>query len=694
MSHLFESLPVERVQQQYLQAWQREIRDHGTRDGSQAHQEFQQRACHYLSALRCSLSGLAPPTTVSMAEWIGRGEHIPGIDAFGDWHDQIKSLSTMGADQLQFGLKSMKAALAKSDDEDKGDREALRFFVEYGAYCLAQQLYRTHQQHSHWWDWKRCTACCLETALQNLRNGEDFLARSTLKSHAASFDKVTEHAIYAEIHDRIKNGAKKIRQQNEEHELVLGINAFSAKDIAHEYSKSFMASLGVGLKMHHPNWHCILTAIAHRHCLLSIVELIDGGKMHAAQRELKAAQSCDIPRNPPEIAPSGGAGSKTNSYSSSTSEKSKKPEHRLHRLPQLMHALMRQFAPLLGSHEIVQLRRTCVDFVRYRHDYKSCHDAEEGAQKGYWSEKEEGSEDDTGGPCIYIDPDEFDHEDGLARCLAKTGENMLPDCSADLQEWHQDETTKLLVPCFKYSSFFDFIDPIDDLHIWTILRRKLEWKKLYAAEPKQGDLLEDMLAAIQARPVDMAALDGSVHLRRGRGAKLSVDGELRLLVAACRANSPSALACLMHEAGMQPSVSECFSGETPLHAAAKVGSVRLMELICSTGMIGASKPMPLESQIILDDDGNTVLSVAIRARKVDAVRWLVEECGWNLDGKFERDVQLELRHAPTHAEESSRIMAILAAGGSPVFLAISYLTPTAYTTGIINEIVNAAHGMQ
>jgi hypothetical protein len=689
MSHLFESLPVERVQQQYLQAWQREIRDHGARDGSQAHQEFSQAHFH-----------VAPPTTVAMAEWIGRAEHIAGIDAFGDWRDQIKSLSTMGADQLQLGLKSLKAALVKSDDEDKGDREALRFFVEYGAYCLAQQLYRTHQQHSHWWDWKRCTACCLETALQNLRNGKEFSARSTLKSHAASFDKVTEHAIYAEIHDRIKNGAMKIRQQNEEHELVLGMNALSTKDIAYEYSKSFMASLGVGLEMHHPNWHCILTAIAHRHCLLSIVELIDDGKMHAAQRELKAAQNCNIPRNPPEIAPSGGASSKTSSYSSSTSEKSKKPEHRLHRLLQLMHALMRQFAPLLGSHEIVQLRRTCVDFVRYRHEYTSVIDAEEGAEegahKGYeivWSEKEEGSEDDTREPHIW-DPDEDDHEDGLARCLAKTGENMLPDCSADLQEWHRDETTKLLVPCFKYSSFFDFMDPIDDLHIWTILRRKLEWKKLYAAEPKQGDLLEDMLAAIQARPVDMAALDGSVLLRRGRGAKLSADGELQLLVAACRANSPSALACLMHEAGMQPSVSECFSGETPLHAAAKVGSVRLMELICSTGMIGASKPMPLESQIILDDDGNTVLSVAIRARKVDAVRWLVEECGWNLDGKFERDVQLELRQAPTHAEESSHIMAILAAGGSPVFLAISYLTPTAYTTGIMNEIVNAVHGMQ
>jgi hypothetical protein len=95
-----------------------------------------------------------------------------------------------------------------------------------------------------------------------------------------------------------------------------------------------------------------------------------------------------------------------------------------------------------------------------------------------------------------------------------------------------------------------------------------------------------------------------------------------------------------------------FEGTTPLHAAARVGSVPLMALICSDNTIGASCPMPPEGQGgILDDEARTVLAVAVAAGHVAAVRWLVFECGWDLDHETER---MAVQHAFGQCPSGSR----------------------------------------
>jgi hypothetical protein len=155
----------------------------------------------------------------------------------------------------------------------------------------------------------------------------------------------------------------------------------------------------------------------------------------------------------------------------------------------------------------------------------------------------------------------------------------------------------------------------------------------------------------------LLSLKGIVKLCTDNGAQgsgLNSEDERRCLLLAIRAGDLRALRCLVYEVGMSPGVPHDFTGTTPLHMAARGGSVPMMQVICSDGTSGASMPMP-EGQSLLDEHGMSALGVAIQHGHVRAVKWLIEECGWDLDDEVElRIVRMAFGRCPDGSTNAVR----------------------------------------
>lgn len=412
-----------------------------------------------------------------------------------------------------------------------------------------------------------------------------------------------------------------------------------AEKLERAFETAFMLGLGQGLSMHHGNWHDVSCAIAYRHSLVNIVKFIEAGQISSARRALKAARSCELCRKPMEPAwdlaamrakmdqlaqnaSQGGTGAASSSLDGGSSASSHDagsssdalsaapvvtPPPPLHPLLQVVCTVLECVAKHLTTHSLVMLRRSCRDANASRAEVP-LHMETPGA-----------------------DPERL----GLAFRLAK---------ALEVEHglgWPSERV-------FEFSSSLRMYDDAIDEHQTKLVgRRRALLRQRFREHPERGDA---------AHSVAVHGLhDGLVALRRvmemdgdgAGGSELKAETERRLLMSAIANDDRPALRYLMYEIGISPGVPHDFTGSTPLHVAARVGSVPMMAAICSDGTIGASLPMPPEGQALLDESGMSVLGVAIQQGHVDAVKWLIEECEWDLDDEVElRIVRMAFRRCP------------------------------------------------
>jgi hypothetical protein len=458
---------------------------------------------------------------------------------------------------------------------------------EYGLWALA-------------FNWQRISECPLRGARAELRNGRPAEARVLLTHHVALFDEAATHQSCAQVQSELQH-LKELRRQEAEQE---DRNGASSEEMDQAYTDAFMDGLGLHRRMARPIAHGLCVVFSHRYTMLNIVELIDRGSLHAAQRATRAAPSCDKLRTAAEHERSTHALGQLIATSPSAGSSAVAPPQPLHPLLSVVCIALQRMAQHFDVRSLVMLRRTC----------RGCHKWQPGVP-------------------VRRTMDGDDRTVSLALQLAEVCEEQKPKLNHYLCLFEYSTNVKL------------YNDAIDSL-----LANSAEQclQHLALAVPNGSQVLERMLVAIHA--ADLSALKECFAGRWG-GVKLrGLPAERKLLVAACRHshNAVELVSYLMFDVGLSPGVPDCFIGASPLHVAAESGNVRLMEMLCSDDTIGASKPMPPEGQAILNDEhdlslipglsdsvGLSVLGTAVRAGQVAAVRWLIEDCDWDLEGVFE-----------------------------------------------------------
>ena len=179
-------------------------------------------------------------------------------------------------------------------------------------------------------------------------------------------------------------------------------------------------------------------------------------------------------------------------------------------------------------------------------------------------------------------------------------------------------------------------DCVDTLRVVEVARRKYHALLWYREDcPSDQSAHNECIDAVNEKPFDAHRVEDYLFDPQIGG---DVEGA-KLLLRACYANNYDAARFLMLEAGAlgrgtlgsvthqaDPRQTrwnrECLT--TPLHAAAAVGSVPLMELICTADVRGASKP---DEERVMDDYCNSALGAAIHHLQPAACKWLIEEGG-------------------------------------------------------------------
>ena len=179
-------------------------------------------------------------------------------------------------------------------------------------------------------------------------------------------------------------------------------------------------------------------------------------------------------------------------------------------------------------------------------------------------------------------------------------------------------------------------DCVDTLRVVEVARRKYHALLWYREDcPSDEGAHDELIDAVNEKPFNAHRVENFLFDPQIGG---DVEGA-KLLLRACYANNYDAARFLMLEAGAlgrgtlgsvthqaDPRQArwnrECLT--TPLHAAAAVGSVPLMELICTADVRGASKP---DEERGMDDYCNSALGAAIHHLQPAACKWLIEEGG-------------------------------------------------------------------
>ena len=148
-------------------------------------------------------------------------------------------------------------------------------------------------------NWNNISPCPISEAIALLKFGGDVQgARGKLASHAELFDAVTVHPIFELVQQKMMEGNRNTHQQMSEHLEDLELEHEQQQQLMHSHDTAFMKQFGLNLCQSHGNHHDVQCAIAHRHLLLDIVQLIDQGKISSALIELKDAHTCEKCRNP------------------------------------------------------------------------------------------------------------------------------------------------------------------------------------------------------------------------------------------------------------------------------------------------------------------------------------------------------------------------------------------------------------
>jgi hypothetical protein len=560
------------------------------------------------------------------------------------------------------------------------------------------------------WDWQTIPPCPLQNALAEF-DGEGGVqaARRTLGLQALKFEAVTTKPAFATVEACRAEGLQAAHEQLRAENLPISEGENTEEQLEHAFDTAFMQGLGQGLSMNHGNWHDLSCAIAYRHSLLSIVELIDRGKFSSARRALKEARSCELCRNPKEAAwdfaalaakmdqvahdpPQGGAreatsssldggpsassrgaGSSSDAVSAASTHDAGSSSNAdsaalvaapvviapapLHALLQVVCTVLECFACHFTTHSLIMLRRSCRDAEHWRAEV----------------------------PLYVEEPGADSQRLGLAYRLAKAIEQQQG------LGWPSERV-------FEFSTSFDYYyDAIDELQAKLVGRRRERLKQRFRDHPKRSDVLRTVVPmvlrgiGVPNLPISRPTLAAGANLAEpspdpsrltllGRivelrdlgsdlgsdgtccGSELKAEDERRCLLLAIDAGMRTGdlvtrrvLRFLVYEVGMSPGVPNGFTGTTPLHEAARVGSVPMMKIICSDGTIGASVPMPPEGQALLDEQGMSALGVAIQHGHVSAVKWLVQECGWDLDDDVElRIVRRAFGRCPDFSSDAVR----------------------------------------
>lgn len=535
------------------------------------------------------------------------------------------------------------------------------------------------QPQSVAWDWQTMPSCPLQSALAGFDGeGGVLAARLILAQQASHFDALTDHPMFAHVQACRVRGLKASFEQLQAEDLEISAAGENAEQIERAFDTAFMLGLGQGLSMDHGNWHDLACAVAYRHSLLAIIELIDSGKISSARRALKAARSCELCRNPKEPAwdfaalaakmeeaaqdKQGGAGEAASSSvdvsvdggptvsshaagGSSDAVPEEVPAAPVLITPALLHPLLQVICTVLEcvarhatTHSLVMLRRSCRDANTWREEV----------------------------PLLIEEPGAKPQRLGLACRLAKALEHQQG------LRWPRER----LFQFNRSMSMYD--DAIDALQTKLVGRRRERLRQGFRDHPERRDAMNDVMpnvlriakhakhAAELERRAAYFQLERIVEMlpynalypnaTLAAGSELKAEDERKCLLRAIEAGDDGrALRFLVYEAGMSPGVPHGFTGTTPLHKAALVGSVPIMKVLCADGTIGASTPMPPEGQSVLDKHGMSVLGVAIQHGHVAALKWLVEECGWDLDDQVElRIVRMAFRRCPDGSRNDVR----------------------------------------
>ena len=464
------------------------------------------------------------------------------------------------------------------------------------------------------WDWQSGPPCPFKGALAALHQGDAAAARKGLAVYASHFDGATRGAAYTATKEQIESGLMVASERLGD----IGLRQVGENTLRRAYVGGFMRGLADGIGMHSPNRYTIFEAIAHRYMILDIVQYIDEGKLNTARRVLKEIPSCEAKRKPQFVPAAKQQQQQASSVGNSATDAVAPPPvvppaapasppsiRPLHPLLQIICVVIEPMADHFDTRTLVMLRRTCHDATRWHAEV----------------------------PPIVVLPGERPRHLGLVMRIAVSIEQRRQ------LDWSLGSPFH-----FEYSTRINMYDDlIDTVHTMLVQQRRARLVEKFVHGT--CDALSGMkvwVREFEAQPQECRARLETMMNAGSTGSALSWNLERMLLVEACLANSPRALSYLMYEAGMDAGVEDGWVGTSPLHAAASVGNVALLRLVCSAGTIGASVPMPPEGQAILDDDGLSALAVAIRFGHVAAARWLVEECDWDLDD----DTQIELvQHA-------------------------------------------------
>jgi hypothetical protein len=351
------------------------------------------------------------------------------------------------------------------------------------------------------WEWQTMPPCPLQSALAKF-DVEDGVqaARRILALQALHFDAVTENPLFAHVQACRLQGLQVANEQLQAENLSIS-EGEAAEQIERTFDTAFMQGLGQGLSMTHGNWHDLGCAIAYRHSLLNIVDLIGRGKISSARRALKAARSCELCRKPKEPmwdfaalaakmdqvaaqAPQGGgsgdggpsvsshdAGSSSDAVSAAPVVTTTAP---LHPLLQVICTVLEYVARHSTTHSLAMLRRSCRDTNIWRAE----------------------------APLYVAEPGEDAQRLGLAFRLAKALEQQQG------LEWPSERV-------FEFSTSLSmYDDAIDELQVKLVGRRRERLMKRFRDYPERGDAMRSLVPTIlfppsaQGLPVGVAVIEG------------------------------------------------------------------------------------------------------------------------------------------------------------------------------------------
>lgn len=477
------------------------------------------------------------------------------------------------------------------------------------------------------YNWDKIPPCPIPDSIKLLKyeGGDIQGAREKLARHAALFDAVTEHPVFGLVQQRMVEGnrdtSKKMSDKMEDLEME---DEQQQQQFMSVYDAAFMKEIGNGLGMSHRN---VLCAIAHRHLLLDIIQLIDQKKISTALRELNDARTCEICRHsshPAAIAhktfshvcaicyrPSNQVYAHTSvdgrpiRSAKELEEIAETNKHNntappLHPLLQTICTVLDVVALQMDTNSLVMLHRTCRYACYWHPDIPIWYD---GTVNGHVMHRP------------Y----------GLATRLALSHHEQQKQRQQPFDALVTFHTSTIM--CNNYRK--GCLNLIPEVHEFTVNQRRKKIADIYNTCESREDVMKHLLCSFPCLFNFINEVE-ETETERVVFKELTEDYERSLLILACEKNNYQAIHFFMIEMGFMPCVSYDFEGTTPLHAAAVHCNLRIMKLLCSDGRVGASLPME-NGQSILDKDGKSVLDVAIENGHVLGVQWLVEECGWNLD---------------------------------------------------------------